>query len=122
MKHLVQLWERLEVVDRVLWRNFKDDPGSDSRKQLIVPESLRDKVLQELHAGVLSGQEKTSERLRKRFYWPGYEQDFQLWCQTCGTCASTSPRNRAPLQTITAGYPMEVVAVDIVGPFLKSEA
>ena len=127
VKRLVQLWERLEVVDGVLWRNFKDDPGSDSRKQLIVPESLRDEVLQELHAGVLSGhlgQEKTSERLRKRFYWPGYAQDVQLWCQTCGTCASrktTSPRNHAPLQTITAGYPMEVVAVDIVGPFPESE-
>ena len=119
---MVQLWERLEVVDGVLWRN---DPGSDFRKQLIVPESLRDEVLQELHAGVLSGhlgQEKTTERLKKRFYWPGYEQDVQLWCQTCGTCASrktTSPSNRAPLRTITAGYPMEVVAV---GPFPESEA
>ena len=32
------------------------------------------------------------------------------------------PKNRAPLQTIEVGYPMQVVAVDVVGPFPESEA
>ena len=55
-KCLSQLWERLEIG--VLWRNFKDDIGKVSWKQLTVPESLRSEVLQEVHAG---GQEKTTE-------------------------------------------------------------
>ena len=128
VKRLSQLWEKLEVTDGILWRNFEDDTGNVSWKQLIVPESLRSEVLQELHAGVFGGHlglEKTTERLKKRFYWLGYAQDIRNWCQTCATCAARktmAPKNRAPLQTIEVGYPMQVVAVDIVGPFPESEA
>ena len=111
----------------MLWRKFEDDRGKGPWKQLILPESLRDEVLQELHTRVLGGhlgQEKTTERLRKQFYWPGYAQDVQYWCQTCMTCAAqktSSPRNRAPLQTIEIGYLLQVVAMDIIGPFSESQ-
>lgn len=63
--------------------------------------------------------------MKKRFYWPGYAQDVRHWCQTCATCAArktVAPKNRAPLQTIEIGYLMQVVAVDIIGPFLESQA
>lgn len=48
VKRLNQLWERLKVTDGVLRRNFADDVGKVSWKQLIVPESLRSEVLQVL--------------------------------------------------------------------------
>ena len=47
------------------------------------------------------------------------------WCQTCETCATRKralKKNRAPLGTIKTGYPMQVVAVDILGLLLESEA
>ena len=90
VKCLIQLYKKLEIIDGVLWRNFEDDGGKVSWKQLIVPKSLRAEVLRELHAGVFGGhlgQEKTTERVKKRFYWPGYAQDVRHWCQTCATCA-----------------------------------
>ena len=127
-RRLAQLWECLEVIDGMLWRHYEDDQGEVTWKQFVVPQSLREEVLQELHAGVLSGhlgEEKTIQQLKKRFYWPGYSQDVRDWCHTCATCATRktpAPKNRAPLQTIKAGYPMQVVAVDIVGPFPESES
>ena len=52
------------------------------------------------------------------------QRDVKDWCNTCEACATrkSAPRkNHAPLQTIKAGYPMQVVAVDIMGPLPESE-
>ena len=84
--------------------------------------------MQEIHAGVISGhlgEQKTLEQLKERVYWPAMTEDVKHWCQTCPVCAtrkSPTPNSRAPMQTVQAGYPMQVVAVDITGPFPDSDA
>ena len=45
------------------------------------------------------------------------------WCLTCKDCAArktSAPTRRAPLGTVTAGYPTQVMAVDLVGPLPES--
>ena len=85
-------------------------------------------MLQELHVGALEGhlgEEKLLGKLKERFFWPGMQQDARDWCRTCEFCATrkTAPKkNCAPLQTIKAGFPMQIVAVDILGPLPKSVA
>ena len=92
----------------------------------MVPQILREEVMGELHGGVMSGhlgESKTLQQLKRRFYWPGHSLDIKTWCQTCSTCASrktATPKNCAPLQTIKAGSPMQVIAVDIMGPLPES--
>ena len=66
------------------------------------------------------GIDKTLNRLKERFYWPGHYEDVRNWCQTCAVCASRkapSTRSRAPLTTIKTGYPLQIVAMDIMGQF-----
>ena len=122
VRKLVQLWDQLQVKDNVLWRIFEDAAREKSHYQLVVPKGLRDSVLRELHEGTVGGhlgQEKTLEKLKERFYWPGHWTDVYNWCRTCGTCAmrkSPSPKSRAPLQPVRTGYPMQMVATDILGP------
>ena len=80
-----------------------------------------------MHGGVASGhlgEEKTLSRLKERFYWPGHWNDVKDWCNTCPNCVtrkSSGTKRRAPLQTIKAGYPMQIVAVDILGPMPETE-
>ena len=110
-KRLVKLWERLEIVDGVLYKHYEDVERGQKWKQLVVPQSLREEVLHELHAGVLSGhlgEEKTSVKVRQRFYWPGYSnyKDVRNWCRSCSSCATrktSAPKNRTRLGTIKAG-------------------
>ena len=67
--------------------------------------------------------DKTLARLKERFYWPGHHNDVRDWCQNCGTCASRknpAPNACAPLKSITVGYPMQLVAMDILGPLPES--
>ena len=126
-RRLVQMWDQLEMKDGLLWRNFEDHGGTMTRRQLVVPRVLREEILQELHAGAIGGhlgEEKTLGRLKERFYWPGHWNEVRDWCRTCASCATrktAAPKRRAPLQSIKVGYPMQLVAVDILGPLPESD-
>ena len=68
-----------------MYRKFFDSKSSsDTRHQLLVPESLRKKVIEEVHEGVLGGhlgEEKTFEKLKISYYWPGYRNAVKEWCR-----------------------------------------
>ena len=109
-----------------MWCIFAQPQESASWKQLVVPRKFRVDILKHLHEGVTSGhlgQDKTLHKLKERFYWPGHYNDVRDWCQTCGACAkrkSTPTSGRAPMQTIIAAYPTQVMAVDLLGPLPES--
>ena len=69
------------------------------------------------------GQDKTLMKLKERYYWPGHWNDVQDWCNTCSACISrksSASKPRAGLQPILAGYPLQLVAIDILGPLPES--
>lgn len=85
-RQLVQLWDQLVVEGGTLQRCYEKDDGSSSHLQLVVPQSLRNQILKEVHGGAMSrhlGQKKSLGRLQERFYWPGYHADGKLWCNSC---------------------------------------
>ena len=103
----------------LLWRKDLEDAN---KSQFILPYVLHDEVLKELHEGAAGGhlgKGKMLGRLKERLYWPGCGEDVEEWCKRCDICArrkSTAPKRRAGLQTLRAGYPMQTVCVDIMGP------
>ena len=127
-RRLFQLWDQLLVRDGILYRQFVGLSGAPNHLQLVLPKSLRETVLKELHEGAVGGhlgEEKTLSRLKERYYWPGHWTDVRNWCQTCGICATRKnpiPKQRAPLGNIRAGSPMQIVATDVLGPLPESEA
>ncbi|KAL5505635.1 hypothetical protein EMCRGX_G007099 [Ephydatia muelleri] len=126
IRRLLQQWKQLELQNGILWRQFLTGDNT-IRHQHIVPQALRDQVLDHLHGGIGGGhlgEEKTWAKLQERFYWPGQFLDVRNWCQSCSACTTRktpAPKRRAPLGTITAGYPMQIVAVDILGPLPRTE-
>ena len=70
-RKLHEQWDLLQVKHGKLWRSFISPHGTTSHLQLIVPYSLRQKVLAELHDGPLGGhlgEDKMYSRLKQRFY------------------------------------------------------
>ena len=70
------------------------------------------------------GEEKTLARVRERFYWPGYHDQVSNYCKTCSQCAQrkTPPlKRKAPLNSIKVGSPMQLVAVDLLGPLPETQ-
>ena len=122
-RHMWSLWSqynRLLLKDELLFRRWFDEKTGRENLQLCVPQHLKGDLLQELHdqCGHLSVR-KTTDNVRKRFYWFGHTVDIELYCQTCHTCGSRNgpiPRPRAPMQSIRTGYPLERIQIDILGP------
>ena len=57
-------------------------------------------------------------------FWPGYAEQVRHWCRTCVRCAmrKNPPKTRhGALQSIRTGYPMQMVAADIIGPLPASK-
>jgi len=123
---LLQQWDQLFICNGLLYRKFEKDNGN-THFQLIVPRCKQEDVLREAHAGPWGGhlgEDKTKEKIKEQFYWPGYSQSVQEWCQTCPHCAvrkNPTHRNRGALKNIQSGYPMQIMAMDIMGPFPETK-
>ena len=83
-KRLLQLWDELKVLDGILWQTYEAEDGYSHTLQLIVPQKYREGIVQELHNGIMGGHlgpEKTHNKLKQRFYWPGYWNDVKTLYQ-----------------------------------------
>ena len=114
-------WDVLVLEQGVLCRNFLGNPNKIV-KQVVLPCELRKVYMSQLHDAPLGGHrgiKKTFESLQGRVFWPGHRHDVKRWVQTCPVCQSRksgNQRRRHPLQQRLPGYPLERVAMDIIGP------
>ena len=127
-RKLFQLWDHLQVSKGILFCIFYSSDDSTTNTQLVVLNSLHSEVMEHIHAdsgGGHLGQTKTLQKLKDRFYWPGHYNDVMRWCSTCPSCItrkSTTPKPKAPLLSISVVCPMQLVAVDLLGPLPQSPA
>ena len=100
-------WDKLIVIDEVLYRKWESNSGHQIMWKLVLPEGFRKKIVNELHGGKMSGHlglRKTMGQVRQRFYWSGMSADIGSIVRQCDVCASKkSPakKRRAPLQQYT---------------------
>ena len=120
-------WDALEIVNGVLCRRWEVADGRRHHMLPIVPTALQEEVLRQLHDNPTSGhfgRAKTFQRIRDRYYWKGCRNDVNNWCRQCDLCsARKGPKRRqhGPAGVYVVGAPMERVAVDILGPFPRSQ-
>ena len=77
-RRLWQLWNQLTVKNGLLYRMLNDQNEDQCWLQLRLPSKFRSEVLASLHEGVAGGhlgQEKTFNRIKEQFYWPGCYKD-----------------------------------------------
>ena len=123
---LLQQWDQLYIEQGLLFRRYEDCHGKEKWAQWVVPLALQKEILSDLHSGAVGGhlgEDKTLNRLRERFYWPGHTEDVHKWCQQCTECAMRKtpvPKQRAKLTNILPSYPLQLVAVDLLGPLPES--
>ena len=117
-------FDELIVVEGLLSIIEKSSDNLTSR--IVPPKHLRQELLRSYHEGIGGGHlglEKTYAKLKERFYWPRMKEDARLACYNCARCGARKCTNHAShgvLVTIAAGFPFERIAMDIVGPLLKT--
>ena len=119
LKRYVQLWHQLSVIDGVICHTYCPSPPSSSVTVPVIPPSLQQQVLHQMHDIPSAGHQgylKTLSNLKEEAYWPGMAADVQKYCQGCSTCQTSklpSP-TRAPMVNTPIGNPWEMLAVDIL--------
>ena len=122
-------WHRLELLcikEGVLYRRWESEDGKEIRFLMVVPKSLRRFVLSELHdstAGAHLGMGKTLCKVRDRFFWYAMRSDVEDWVGRCEICCSrkmSHRRVRAPMKQYNVGLPMERIAIDFMGPLVRT--
>ncbi|GFR78367.1 reverse transcriptase [Elysia marginata] len=113
----------------ILVRHFKSPKveHGDVVKQVVVPASLRSKVMALGHDSILAGHlaaKKTAEKILTNFYWPNLWGDVTRYCQSCDVCQRSTPKGRTtkvPLEKMPIiDQPFTRVAVDLIGPIQPS--
>ncbi|KAM7309516.1 uncharacterized protein ISCGN_006523 [Ixodes scapularis] len=120
-------WDGKSTVEfkrenHLLYRYYTDKTGRRTR-QLVVPEIHRKKVLKLAHDGIMAGHlgsEKTKDRIKEEFFWPGLTADVKRFVASCDICQRTVPKGRVPCVPLgkapVIGTPFSKVTIDIVGP------
>ena len=99
----------------------------DGQVQIVLPETLRPRVLSLSHHSLLAGhpgQTRLYNTLRRTYYWPHMAADAFATVRNCQRCA----RNRIKLRKKTnflklfpATKPLDSLAMDILGPLPKTK-
>ena len=90
---------------------------------------LRTRLLHECHDAPLSGhlgKDKTTEQVKRRFYWPGMDDDIQQYVTSCDACQRNKPSQQATpglLQPLPIpSRPWQQVCMDLITQLPHSRA
>ena len=106
-------WKRITEEDGILYRIVR--VNGQEIKQLILPGSLKSKVLSSVHDDLgHQAVEKTTVLTRSRCYWPGMASKIADYCQKCEWCtlAKAGKKLHPTMSSLTASQPMEILAID----------
>jgi hypothetical protein len=113
IQSLLREWHRLRLLDDVLYRIRQVD-GKEVQ-QLVLPQKCRKQVLKQLHDDMAHlGRDRTTDLVRRRFFWPNMAADVANYISTCDRCLRRKVRHtdRAPLISIVSNHPMELISID----------
>ncbi|CAC5417413.1 unnamed protein product [Mytilus coruscus] len=112
-------WDRIVLINNVLYRKWINATTEESDLQFIVPEIWKENIMKMLHDDIQVGHfgiHKTVARAQNRFYWVGQEDAITKWVQNCIVCNSRKqpPRKaKSKMKQYNVGAPMERVALDM---------
>ena len=114
-------YKNLKLINDIIFREYENSKVKKTHLQLVVPVSLRKKVIELCHDNVLSGhlgRDKTWSRIRERYFWPGCQMETADYVKNCMVCKKVkiTPPRVAPLVPLKPTRPLEIVCWDICGP------
>ena len=116
VKTILRQSSKLQLQNGVLQRKIVDPKSQEEIVQIVLPQCLRDEILESLHDNTgHQGVERTESLVRQRCYWPRLHEDVKKWISNCTRCTLAKPpcrEIRTPMKSITATRPLEVVSID----------
>lgn len=100
-------WEKLKMLDGILYRVSKDVLTQKRRLQYAVPSSLVKQVLEGIHEAGHQGQGRTLSLARQKIFWVSLKRDVRehVKCgKRCVMSKTPEPEGRAPLELVCIDF------------------
>ena len=127
LKSLLNQWSRLSLQQGLLVRRWDNLETGQIIWQAVVPLCLRREALKYAHdikAAAHLGIKKTLGKISQKYYWPGLQNDVKIYvggCEQCSRKKNPNPTKTAHMQIVRSGFPMERIAMDILGELPVTE-
>ena len=106
---LLRDWERLSLQDDCLYRRVVSPADKQAIYQLLLPDLLRNDVLDKFHDETGQfGPKRSFKLIWSRFYWHGMTESVKQWCTNCKRYTVSKPpvrRAKRPFGTVSATAP-----------------
>ena len=113
-----------EFINGILYRRappLRNKRRNEILYQIVLPHSLKRKVLEKFHDDPSSGHLaflRTYLKVSAFYYWPDMRKEIKRYCETCETCVANSKSNLKtllhPIELATE--PFQIVGIDFLGP------
>jgi hypothetical protein len=99
--------------------------------RLYIPNdlALKTRLLQECHDTPLSGhlgKDKTTEQVKRRFYWPGMDESIRQYVTSCDACQRNKPSQQAKMGQLQPlpipNRPWQQVSMDLITQLPRSRS
>ena len=101
----------------------------DNRLYVPADAELRTRLLHECHDAAIAGhlgKEKTIEQLKRRFYWPGMDEEAAQYVLSCDACQRNKPSTHAPMGLLQPlpipSRPWQQVSMDLITQLPRTAA
>ena len=116
-------WEDLATSNGVLHIKWKPSNRVNECWQAINSKDMRNEIFYQLHDSPMSGGhfgvEKTTARVKQRFWWPSLKTSVEKHIANCERCAARSTagfKRKAELQTFSVHGAFRTLTANIFGP------
>lgn len=117
LKGWIREWSNFVLRNGVLYRLVKE-PGLGQVYQLLVPNALRQTILESSHdKWGHQGTSRTLAFVKKRCFWPGmsdHVREHIKYCYHCTLTKSPTPTIRTPMRHLLSFRPLERLAIDFM--------
>ncbi|SJL16373.1 uncharacterized protein ARMOST_19895 [Armillaria ostoyae] len=120
--------KQFEILDGIIWtRNRNGDRVVCILRVMHGMQSLQGAILDQAHRALGHfGFQRTSEYVRRWYWWPRMVTDTKEFCKTCEACQQCKGGTRPPSGKLhplpIPTKPWESIGMDFVGPFPKVAA
>ena len=115
LKKLYSLMPVMEIQDNLLKVRLR--VNKTHTWCIVFPKQLRLVIIQQYHSQHRSGVNKTYQRIKLKWFWPGMTSQVRTMNRKC---KHSNPNRQDYQQRLFAGRPWQVLSVVLVGPFCRT--
>lgn len=117
-----------KIENNKVYKCLKIPKGGEFKWKLVIPTHRRNNLIKDCHDNVISGHggvNKTTQRIKTRFFWPGMNKnirDYVRSCEVCQTCKHSNQTLRHEIgEPKQPKLPWEMLSLDFIGPLPRSK-